>query len=30
MRVDGVGGHRLPFTRLRELALAMEAHWDTG
>lgn len=30
LRVDGVDGHRLPFRRLGELALMMEAHWDTG
>lgn len=28
--VDGVDGHRLPFKKLGELALVMEAHWDTG
>lgn len=29
LRVDGVDGHTLPFRRLGELALMMEAHWDT-
>ena len=29
LRVDGVGGHRLPFRRLGDLALVIEAHGDT-